>query len=159
LNDLDLRLQRSQIALAEDDRLPQPLLFLQDPFPLIVKQPLGRQIPRASETGDQNLGRQFGSLLLQVGFALLQCAPRLVQALGTGYERLHLEFQFDALSPEKFASLHLRISSRLAILGWLVALSLVMSLIAMGLLLIGHERHSFLVLVVLFVMSKRAARK
>src|SRR5258708_23329437 len=64
LNDFDLGLQRSQIALAEDDRLPQPVLFLQDAFPLIMEQPLSRQRPRPGETSEPALGRQFRLLLL-----------------------------------------------------------------------------------------------
>jgi len=68
LNDLDLCLEGSQIALAEDDRLPQPVLLLHETFPLIVEQPLSRQRPRASETGEQDLGRQFRFLLLQGDF-------------------------------------------------------------------------------------------
>src|SRR6266566_6681549 len=55
LNDLDLRLQRSEVTLAEDDRLSQPVLFLQDAFPLIVEQPLSRQRPCAGETREQDL--------------------------------------------------------------------------------------------------------
>src|SRR5258708_9280049 len=90
LNDFDLRLQRSQVTLAEDHRLTQPVLFLHDAFPLIVEQPLGTEIPRAGETGEQDLSRQFRLLLLHTDFALLKHAPRVVQAFGTGYERLHL---------------------------------------------------------------------
>jgi hypothetical protein len=143
LNDFDLRLEGSQITLAEDDRLPQPLLFLHDAFPLVVEQPLSRQRPRASETGEQYLGRQFRFLLLHVGFALLKHAPCLVQAFGSRQKRLYLQLQFDALPPEEFVSLHIGISRSLVILVWLMALSLVLSLIAMGLLLMVHEKPSF----------------
>ena len=64
LNDFDLPLEGSHITVAEDDRLPQPLLFLHDTFPLIVEQSLSRQRPRAGETREQDLGRQFRFLLL-----------------------------------------------------------------------------------------------
>jgi hypothetical protein len=80
--------------------------------------------------------------VLQVDFALLQSAPGLLQAFSTRQKSLHLQLEFDALSPEEFAPLCLGISRSLAILVWLLALSLivVVSLIATGLLLIGHEK-------------------
>jgi hypothetical protein len=56
---------------------------------------------------------------------------------------LHLQLQFDALSPEEFAPLHLGISRPVVILVLLVALSLVVSLVATGLLLMVHEKPSF----------------
>ncbi len=57
--------------------------------------------------------------------------------------------------------MHLRISRLLAILVLLVALSLVVWLIATGLLLIGHEKPAFLSWFWLFIPPcvKRAARK
>jgi len=83
--------------------------------------------------------------VLQVSFALLQSAPGLLQAFGTCQERLHLQLQFDALSPQEFAALLLGMAGLPAILVWLVTalVVLVVSLIAMGLLLIGHEKLPF----------------
>jgi len=146
LDDLDLRLKRSQIALAEDDRLPQSLLFLHDAFPLVMKQSLSRQRPRACQTGEHNLRRQFRLLVLHVSFALLQSAPGLLQAFGSRQKRLYLQLQFDAFPPQEFAALLLGMAGLPAILVWLVTalVVLVMSLIAMELLLIGHEKLSFL---------------
>jgi hypothetical protein len=146
LNDLDLRLKRSQIALAEDDSLLQPLLFLQDAFPFIVEQPLGRQRPRAGQTGEHDLCRQFWFLVLHVGFALLQSTPGLVQTFGTRQKRLYLQLEFDALAPQEFASLRLgmaRWQSILILLAMMLVVVMV-SLVAMGWLLIAHEKpHSF----------------
>jgi hypothetical protein len=110
-----------------------------------MEQPLGRQIARAGQTGEHNLRRQFRLLLLQVGFALLQRAPGLIQAFGSRQKRLYLQLQLDALPPQEFAPLRLGMAGMLAILVLLVTalVVLVVSLIAMGLLLIGHEKPSF----------------
>jgi len=145
LNDLDLRLKRSQIALTEDDGLLQPLLFLQDAFPLIMEQSLSRQRPYVGETGEHNLCRQFWLLVLQVGFSLLQSAPGLLQAFGTRQKHLYLQLQFDALPPEEFAALLFGMAGLSALLVFLVTVLgvLVVSLIAMGLLLMVREKASF----------------
>jgi hypothetical protein len=159
LNDLDLGLKCSQISLAEDDGLPQSLLFLQDTFALIVKEPFGRQIARAHETGEHDLCCQFRFLLLQDGFAVLEGMPGLVQALSTRQEGLHLEFQFDTLPPQEFAPLGRGIAGWLSILIALLIV-VVMLLIAMGvLLLIGHKKFPFLVLLVHFVTRVTSSMK
>jgi len=109
-----------------------------------VEHSLSRQRPHAGQTGEHNLRCQFRFLVLQVGFALLQSMPGLVQAFGSRKTRLYLQFQFDALPPEEFAPLNLGMAGLSVILVLVMALVvLVVSLIAMGVLLIGHEKTSF----------------
>src|SRR5260221_7885067 len=103
-----------------------------------MEQTLSGEMPRAGQTGEHNLGRQFRLVLLHAGFALLKHAPCLFQAFGTRDERLHLHLQFDALPPEEFASLHLGISGLLPVLV-LPVTPLVLLLVTMGLLLVVHE--------------------
>jgi hypothetical protein len=68
----------------------------------------------------------------------------MLQAFGSRQKGLHLQLQFDALPPQEFAPLHLWMAELLAILIVLLvtALMLRVSLIAMGWLLIGHEKLS-----------------
>jgi len=62
---------------------------------------------------------------------VLKHAPFLIETLGTRNERLHLHLQFDALSPEEFASVVLRIP-------WLLPMLVLLVALMMGLLL-THE--------------------
>jgi len=96
-------------------------------------------------------------VLLHAGFALLKHAPCLVQAFGTRYERLYLQLQFDALPPEEFASLLLRISGLLPVLV-LPVTPLVLSLVTTGLLLVVHEETFLLCLLSLLASSTKEGR-
>jgi hypothetical protein len=104
----------------------------------------------ADETGQQNLRRQFWFLLLHSRFARLQQLPFFRKALERGRERLHLHFQFDALAPEKLASLFLRMLRRWLLLIALVGLSMLLMVLVMKvlvlveLLLVVHEESGFL---------------
>jgi hypothetical protein len=62
---------------------------------------------------------------------LLKHAPFLFEAFSTRDERLHLYLQFDALAPEKFASL-------LFLIPWLLPMLVMLLALIMGLLL-THE--------------------
>ena len=119
---------------------------------LVGKEPSGdttcHETGRSTEPNGISLASyfiQFRLLMLHVSFPLLQGTPRLFQAFGTRQKSLHLQLQFDALPPEEFAPLHLRMAglSVILVLVMTALVVLVMSLIAMGVLLIGHEKPFF----------------
>jgi hypothetical protein len=95
-----------------EQELLDSCLFLLDTFLGILMQSFGGKLSCADKTGQQNLRRQFGLLLLHGRFARLQKLPFIRKASERGRERLHLHFQFDALAPEKLASLFLRMLRR-----------------------------------------------
>src|SRR5258708_1277234 len=130
MNDLDLRLKRSQVALTPDHGLLQSLLFLHKTFPLILEQSFSGERPHSGQTGKHDLCRQFRLLLLHPGLVVLKHAPFLFEAFNTRNERLHLHLQFDAFSPEELTSLLFLIPWLLPMLMLLVFLvALIMGLV------------------------------
>src|SRR6266566_6543776 len=128
MNDLDLRLKRSQVALTPDHGLLQPHLFLHETLPLVQEHSFSREIAHSGQTGKHDLCRQFRLLLLHPDFVFLKHAPFVFEAFSTRDERLHLHLQFDTFSPEELTSL-------LFLIPWLLPMLVLVLALIMGLLL------------------------
>src|SRR5260370_41286553 len=129
MNDLDLRLKRSQVALTPDHGLLQSLLFLHKTFPLILEQSFSGERPHSGQTGKHDLCRQFRLLLLHPGLVVLKHAPFLFDAFSTRNDRLHLHLQFNTFSPEELTSLLLGIPWLLTMLVMVLLVALIMGLL------------------------------